>query len=286
MIRIILISLLVSSFSVQAAKRSERAPSKASNVREITRKFKIDETKEKKKEAPKFNLKTTNGKFLYLFYHAKSKKDIAALKKRVLNSKGKAVPAIIEVMKNKLYPDKNRWLATFLLGRTMGKKSAPFIAKFLFHPNWVLRMASLKTLLALRARQYSGAFAKLLKDKSFIVRTQALDNIRQLKLRELSPFVWEMLYDQTNYYVSKQTKKNAKQRGTTIIKNVILTIGELQFMKAKGPLLKMAGKKKYDDIFDEIDYSLAKITGKKSPKGPKTVKKRFWQRLSMSNTSI
>ena len=223
MIRILIVFSLMISFVANAAKRSEAKLTQGKNIRELTRDFRKKE--KKKKPAPKFNLKTTNGKFLYLFYHAHTKKDIATLKKRVLNSKGKAIPSIIEVMKNKIYPDKNRWLATFLLGRTMGKKSSAFIAKFLFHPNWVLRMASLKTLLALRAKKFGSAFAKLLKDKSFIVRTQALENIKQLKLRELSPYVWQMLYDQSNYYTSakEKTKKGvAKTKGTAIVKNIIL----------------------------------------------------------------
>ena len=135
-------------------------------------------------------------------------------------------------------------------------------------------------------------FVHLLKDKSFIVRTQALENIKQMKLRQYSAYVWQMLYDESNYYnVAKATKsknpgKLKDPKGTAIVKNVILTIGELQFMKAKGPLLKMAGKRKYNDIFDEIDYSLTKITGKKSPKGPKSVKKRYWQRLSLAETKF
>jgi hypothetical protein len=278
------------------AKKTELNLLRAAKLPQIKRE--ITEHKaniNKKKVAPKFNLASTNGKFLSLFYHAKTKADIAKLKKKVFSSNGKAIPAIIEVMKSNVYPDKNRWVATFLLGRTMGKKSGAFISKFLSHPNWVLRMASLKTLLALRAKKYGMGFARLLKDKSFIVRTQALENIKQLKLRQYSPYVWQMLYDDSNYYVipSKFNKKTNKKVGrkkdsksTTIVKNVILAIGELQFMKAKGPLLKMAGKRKYKDIFDEIDYSLTRITGKKSPEGPQSVKKRYWQRMSMSETKI
>ncbi len=240
----------------------------------------------KVKPIPKFNLASTDGKFLSLFYNAKTKKEVKLLKAKVLNSKGKAIPALIEVMKNKIYPDQNRWLATFLLGRTMGKKSSAFIAKFLSHPHWVLRMASLKTLLALRAKKFGTGFAHLLKDKSFIVRTQALENIRQLKLRELSPQVWQMLYDKSNYYNSNQASKKTAQKNTTLVKNVILAIGDLHFMKAKGPLLKMIGKKKYSDIFDEIEYSLIKIIGKKSPKGTREVKRRYWERVALANVKI
>ena len=76
------------------------------------------------------------------------KKSLANLKQETLKYSGKSVSAaLIEVMKNGKYPDKNRWVATFLLGQIMGEKSAPFIAKFFKHPSWVMRMASLKTML-------------------------------------------------------------------------------------------------------------------------------------------
>ena len=291
-LRLALTTSLIISFNVHARK-STSSLSKEQKAPVITRDFKEHSANfDKKKKTPKFNLASTNGKFLSMFYHSKTKADVKKLKKKVFSSNGKAIPAIIQVMKSNVYPDKNRWLAVFLLGKTMGKKSAAFISKFLSHPNWVLRMASLKTLLALRARKFGMGFVHLLKDKSFIVRTQALENIKKMKLRQYSAYVWEMLYDKSNYYTvgkpkkSKRTGKIKDPKSTAIVKNVILTIGELQFMKAKGPLLKMAGKRKYNDIFDEIDYSLTRITGKKSPKVPKSVKKRYWQRLSLAETKI
>lgn len=128
------------------------------------------------------------------------KSQLAQLKSETLKQGGKSVEALIEVMKNGKYPDKNRWMATFLLGQIMGEKSAPFLAKFLQHPHWVMRMASLKTMLALKQKNYSRQYANLLKDDSFIVRSQALDTIRTLKTAEAAPQVWAMLYDKKNYY--------------------------------------------------------------------------------------
>ena len=90
-----------------------------------------------------------------------NKNQMAALKSETIKHGGASVEALIEVMKNGKYPDKNRWMATFLLGQIMGDKSAPFLAKFLKHPNWVMRMASLKTMLALKQSNYSKNYAKL-----------------------------------------------------------------------------------------------------------------------------
>lgn len=204
------------------------------------------------------------------------------LKKDAYSLKGKAVPTLVKVMKGAEFPDKNRWAATFLVGRIMGKKSGPFISKYLDHPNWILRMASLKTLLSLGSKEYGSEYAKLLKDSALLVRLQALDNIKKLNLSEYAPHVWQMLYDKQNYY---QSKSEGNKRAH-IIKEVVKTIGDLNFKKAKSALLKMVINKKYEDIFDEMEYSLEKITGKDSPEGPLNKKRYFWKRLALSDLKI
>ncbi len=211
------------------------------------------------------------------------KAQIAMLKSETLKQGGQSVEALIEVMKNGKYPDKNRWMATFLLGQIMGEKSAPFLSKFLQHPHWVMRMASLKTMLALKQKSYGRQYATLLKDDSFIVRSQALDNIRSLKTAEAAPQVWAMLYDKKNYYQPTMNGKPLKAKRSNIIKNVILTVGDLKFEKARLPLIKMIQKDRYNDIFNEMDMSLMKITGLTSPK-EQSKKRIFWQRMALSTT--
>lgn len=212
----------------------------------------------------------------------KNKVKILKLKSKVLNMKKEAVPVLVEVMKNGKYPEKNRWIATMLLGRLMGSKAAPFISKFSKHPSWVLRMAALKALLALSQKEYGPLYARLLSDKSLLVRTQALENINHLRLREYAPYVWKMLYDSKNYVQS--AKGNNKR--THIIKKIITSVGMLNFKKAKAPLIKMIQNKKYKDLFVEIDQALSMITGKASPKGGNEVKKIFWKRLAISEQVI
>lgn len=212
------------------------------------------------------------------------KNQIAALKAETLKHSGQSVEALIEVMKNGKYPDKNRWVATFLLGQIMGDKSAPFLAKFLRHPSWVMRMASLKTLLALKQSEYGTHYAMLLTDDSFIVRSQALENIRALKIKKSAPQVWAMLYDKKNYYRPTMNGKELKTKRSNIIKTVIQVTGELEFADAKAPLLKMIQKDKYNDIFNDMDLALTKITGKKSPDGDMKMKRLFWQRQGLDST--
>lgn len=210
-----------------------------------------------------------------------SKKEIENLRDKSLKAGGQSVPALVEVMKNGEYPDKSRWVATFLLGQIMGEKSAPFIAKFSEHPNWVMRMASIKTLQALKQKEMTGPYIRLLNDKSWLVRKQALEGIRELKMEKAAPHVWAMLYNKENYYVSKKSKKR-----TNLIKEAVKVVGDLKFEKALDPLFAMVQKPKYDDIFEEMDYALSKITNKNSPKGDAKTKKAFWKKIAVSYKTI
>ncbi len=203
------------------------------------------------------------------------------LKDRTLEMKQKAVPVLINVMKRSDYPERNRWVATFMLGRIMGKKSSSFISKFASHPNWMMRLASLKTLLALGQDQYKGIYARALKDDAMVVRMQALDNIKKMKIKSLAPYVWAMLYDKSNYAGQKGDRKRAH-----IIKQAITAVGDLEFKKAKKPMLTMIQNEKYKDVFSELDYSLNKLTDKSSPDGGITVKKHYWSRLALKTKTL
>lgn len=210
----------------------------------------------------------------------KTKKERSILKEKSFEAGGKAIPILIDVMKTSSYPDDNRWMATYILGELMGDKGAPFIAKFTRHPKWFMRLASLKALLLMKKKDYKALYAQALKDPSLIVRAQALDNITSLKIEEMAPLIWNMLYDESNYAGSK----NALKR-TQMIRDIILAMGYLNFQKVKPALLKMAVSQSYSDIFETIDYSLSLLTGKKSPKH-RGAKKIFWKKMAIGERII
>jgi hypothetical protein len=201
----------------------------------------------------------------------------AMLKRNVFKHREKAVPVLIKVMKESKYPEQNRWHATMLLAQVMGKKSAPFIAKFADHPHWMMRVASLKALLGLKQSDYHSVYSKALRDPSLIVRVQALDNISQMQLKSLGPDVWQMMYDQTNY-----SGDAGKRKRTSIVKSVIRTLGDLKFEKAQKPLARLIQKPQYQDLIDDLDYSLEKITGETSPNTPEQ-RRKFWLKLAASS---
>lgn len=202
----------------------------------------------------------------------------AMLKRSTLRHGSKAVPVLIKVMKESKYPEQNRWQATMLLGRIMGKKSAPFIARFSDHPHWMMRVASLKALLALKQDTYHQVYSKALRDPSLIVRVQALDNISRMQIKPLAPHVWNMLYDQSNYSGDAGTRKR-----TSIVKSVIRTLGDIKFTNAKRPLAKLIQNPKYQDLVEDIDYSLEKITGETSPNSADQ-RRKFWSKLAVVET--
>ncbi len=193
-----------------------------------------------------------------------------AMKKNALNYKQKIVPTLIKVMKDDKFPDQNRWHATMLLAQVMGTKSSAFIAKFSEHPNWMMRLASLKALLGLRQDSYHAVYSRALKDPSLIVRIQALDNIAQLKVKSLAPEVWQMLYDQSNY-----AGDVGKRKRTSIVKSIIRTLGDLEYTKATPVLASLIQKDKYRDLADDLDYSLEKMTNKTSP-DTESERRKFW----------
>lgn len=200
----------------------------------------------------------------------------AMLKRHTFKHKQKAVPVLIKVMKEARFPEQNRWHATMLLAQVMGKKSAPFIAKFVDHPHWMMRVASLKALLGLKQDDYRAVYAKALKDPSLIVRVQALDNISQLKVTALGPEVWNMMYDQTNYTGVKGSLKR-----TSIVKSIIRTLGDIKYVEAGRPMAKLIQKAKYQDLIEDLDYSLEKITGKVSPKSVEQ-RRKFWSAVALN----
>jgi len=180
-----------------------------------------------------------------------SSRSIAQIKELISENPQKGVKKLVEVMKSSQYPDRSRWLATILLGKTMGRKSSNFIAKFASHPDWILRAASLKTLLSLEIRSMSKVYVKALQDTSLIVRDHALDSIRYLKIKKNSSDVFNMLFDKKNYF---KTKKGFKR--SRIIGKVIKTLGELDYVKAVPLFEKMRRKEKYKDIFVDLNYAL------------------------------
>lgn len=193
-----------------------------------------------------------------------------AMKKNALNYKQKIVPTLIKVMKDDKFPDQNRWQATMLLAQVMGTKSAAFIAKFSEHPNWMMRLASLKALLGLRQDTYHAVYSRALKDPSLIVRIQALDNISQLRIKSLAPEVWQMMYDQSNY-----AGDAGKRKRTSIVKTIIRTMGDLEYKEATPVLASLIQKDKYKDLADDLDYSLEKMTNKVSPNS-ESERRKFW----------
>ena len=175
--------------------------------------------------------------------------------KSLLNaSPKKNIPVLFSVMKDKKQSEQSRWLATLLIGKALGKKSINYLSKFTSHPDVILRLASLKSLLSLEAKSKREVFEKALFDKSLLVRKEALRAVRLLRLKKSAPSLMKMLLDKNNYYV-----KNKKLKRSEIIKEVISTIGDLKYNNAKTMLLKLRSKNGYEDLYPSLDYALSRL---------------------------
>lgn len=197
--------------------------------------------------------------------------DISRVRKKAIEIGPKSVSDLIKVINEKSYPVKSKWHSVFLIGQIIGEQSIPYLEKISRHKNWMLRLASLKTIAKLN-NTTSDVYKRLLNDKAMIVRFEALDSIERLKLSHLSKNVWNMLYDDKNY-----SKSDGKRKRSDLIKKVIKVVGNLKFKEAKKPLLQMVNDKRYNDIFSELDYSLEKIMNKKSKGNTIEAKRLYWK---------
>jgi hypothetical protein len=201
----------------------------------------------------------------------RNKQQIEKVRKAALKMGGRSVPVLMSVMQNDAYPDRSRWVATFLIAQIMGKKSKKFLAKNISHPHWLIRMASLKSLQMLGAKEFQKSFETALFDNAMVVRSQALQTIERMQFKNSGAAVLRMLEDEKNYREIKGVQKR-----TSIVSKIIRVLGNLKFLKAKGTFLTLIKDQKNNDIFYQLNTSLEKITGLKAPKGSREQKRKFW----------
>ena len=183
-----------------------------------------------------------------------SKKQLNDIKSILKSHPKENVPILFEVMKNQEMSEQSRWLATMLVGKTLGKRSIDYLSKYAVHPEVILRLASLKSLLSLEAKDRSTVFKNALFDKSLLVRKQALEAIRKLRIDDAGPELIKMLVDKKNYFM-----KNKRLKRSPIIKDIITTIGTLRLKKTKNLLVSMRKKSSYEDLFPTLDLAISRL---------------------------
>lgn len=95
-----------------------------------------------------------------LFKRELKQNEIVKLKTICFKIGHPVVQILTKVMKDQAFPDQSRWQATFILGQLMGKKASSYIAKFAYHPEWIMRVASLKALTALNEKKIQQNFSR------------------------------------------------------------------------------------------------------------------------------
>jgi HEAT repeat protein len=203
----------------------------------------------------------TNAKFESIFKNQQLSINEKTFLQNELIAKGTAlVPSLIKVINEKNYSDQGKWLACFYIGKVMGKNATNYLNKLLNHPNWIIRLASLKTLLNLNVKDNGSNYAAKLKDESYLVRLQAIENIKILKLNNYAPKIIEVLTDKRNYSIQK-----GKHKRTEIIKSAIRALGELKYVPIEKGLKNMLSKNYNSDIKNDLKKSLTHLSVKNSP---------------------
>jgi len=183
-----------------------------------------------------------------------SNSDLNAVKGILSKNPKETLKSFLSIVKDEKYPDRSRWLSLILIGRAMGKKSAPLMIKYLSHPHWMIRSAAIKSLKSLKVAKPVLEYKKLLTDKSYILREQALETISALKIKSLGLDVLKMLGDQTNYISTKKGR-----RPSEVVKKVISTLSILKVKESIPMLKKIREKKTYSTLSTHIDEALKKI---------------------------
>jgi HEAT repeat protein len=217
-------------------------------------------------EMSKPNLAKLRALFLVNY---RQEKDREVLKNETLMLGAKSAEVLLEVMKKPIFPDTNRWTATFLLTRLTGKAAAPVLSKFLKHQNWMMRLAALKCLTLIKAKEHLNASSNLLWDPSLLVSKQMLLTISKLKLTKASDDIVTLIKNVATHELSKNDK--------AFLESAVLTLGALKHEPAKPLLSSLMLSDHYKEISFAVDYSLEKITGKKSPNGDLVAKRDFWK---------
>ena len=183
-----------------------------------------------------------------------SRQNIEHIKKVLNTDPKKHIKSLFKIIKDKSYPEQSRWLSTILVGKTLGKKSINYLSSYAGHEDVILRLASLKALLSLEAKERSDIFEKALFDKSLLVRKQALQAVRLLNLKNVSKSLIKMLVDEKNYYL-----EGRKRKRSPILKDVITTIGDLKYKKSYTILKRLRSKRSYEDLYPSLDYAIGKL---------------------------
>lgn len=185
-----------------------------------------------------------------------------------------STPLLLEVMKSPAFPDQNRWVATMSLGKVMGKNASKVLVRFLEHPYWMMKLAALKALTALKVKE-PGAVAnyeKLLKDNSLVVRSSAVQTMKLLELKQSASHLVTLLQDERNY-----TQQAGQRQSTDIIDQTVIILGQWKYDPAKELFKKLMLREDSMTLSYALDYSLEQMTGKNSPRGDLESKKNFWK---------
>lgn len=92
-----------------------------------------------------------------------------------------------------------RWRGLLALASLPYETAKPHLEKALSSNDWMLRNGGLLALRKLSPEQAIRQAERFMSDPALVVRTAAVETIRELKARPLKPLLWEKLYAKENF---------------------------------------------------------------------------------------
>lgn len=162
---------------------------------------------------------------------------------------------LLSELKSDKINDKKRWRAGMEIIKKLGVKSLPLMRKLGEHPDWMLRLLSLKAIRLLKDKTSLSLIERSLFDKSGLVRVEALDLLGDWKIKKSGRKIWKMLSDKKNYLKSN----NKTFANKMVVSKIIETIKILKYSRVKKHLLNLRNKKEFKAVALEIDETLKSL---------------------------
>ena len=180
-----------------------------------------------------------------------------------------AVPPLMGMASNPKNLDANRYLALMGAAKLGGRPLASQVAKLLNDRSWMLRSGALQALSALDAKETGPAAMKLLRDPALVVRTEAVHTLVVLRPPGVEAALVRAILDQQNYHGGKaQWVPQAALEGLVTLK-----------AESSVPQLRALLDHKNDrELLESTVSALEKLTGKSlAPEGTLTARVDRWK---------
>jgi len=163
----------------------------------------------------------------------------------------KAFAPLMKIGESKTAEDSHRYFAIQTAAQLGGVEAESHLKPLLNDSSWMVRSASLNSLMKIRANLDAKEWKKLLKDPALVMRSQAVRAVATAQPDQAADWLIELLQDQNNFrngrpeWVSFEALKTLPQftlneKHRSALKELFKKHKDDKFRKAISPLMKEA----------------------------------------------